>query len=109
MAREGNRIEVSNHMQYIVWSSDVALIMQQRNELLSRGTHHELPTDFFKISLGCEGESRGSSFGHRRRQTGINFLGGVRPIGTGRIPTEGGFSCLMLVVGERFRFSHSAG
>ena len=79
VARKGGRIEVPHHLQAMVWCSDVVLIKRQQNGLLSRGiseisrevagrsTQHDLPTDFFKVSLGYEVESRGSSFGHRRR------------------------------------------
>jgi hypothetical protein len=34
---------------------------------IGRGTHYELPTDFFKVPRVCGVESSGSSFGDRRR------------------------------------------
>ena len=36
-------------------------------ELVGRGKHYELPTDFFKVLRACVVESSGSSFGDRRR------------------------------------------
>jgi hypothetical protein len=74
-----------------------------------RAGQNSLPTNSLKVSLGCDVGSRDASNGDCRRQTDINFLGGTRPIAIGRIPTEGSFSCLMLVIGKRFRFCHSAG
>lgn len=74
----------------------------------SSRTHHELSPGFLKFPIVCGVECRGLSFGDRRTETDINFLGGARPISIGRIPAEGSFSCFMLVVRERFR-DHSAG
>jgi hypothetical protein len=81
--------------------------LRDSRELVGRGAHHDLPKDFLKAPLGCEVESGGSSFGYCRRQTDVHFLGGVRPISIGRVPTKGCFSCPMLVVRERLRFCHA--
>ena len=72
------------------------------------GGQYDLPTDSLKVLLDCEVESRSASFGDRQDITGINSQGESVQITFGRIPTEGSLCCLMLVIGERFRFD-SAG
>jgi len=72
----GGRIEVPHHVQAMVWCRAGHAIAEWRveqgdlwdsRELVGRGTHHELPTDFLKVPLACGVESSGSSFGDCRR------------------------------------------